>query len=515
MTLLLRGGRIMSEDGTRMVPADVLIEGDRIAEVRPNIDVRPGWEELDATGKLILPGFMNCHNHSHTNLGRGHTGQWPVELSNPHNMGLLSPRPVEDQYLSAALGAIELLKSGCTSVCDMFNVFPAANPEVTEAIVRGQVDVGLRLLIAPAVSDITAFRTVPGLMDRLPTALCSTALGVQAASTETILQVTEDTIKRWHGALGGRVRCTVAPTIPGQCTDEFLDGAKRMMDEYGVGMQTHLLETRVQGIYAQERWGRTVVAELHRRGLLGPNTVGSQAIWLDDDDIAMIADTGTVLVHNAASNLRLGSGIAPIREFLDKGVDVALGTDAVLCSDNLNMFESMRFAAVVGNVRFPHDVERWLSPLEVWRMAMKGGARAMGLANDLGEVAPGRLADLCLLDEDTTYLTPLNNPVAQFVFSENGSSVDTVLVGGEIVVQGGKCTKVDEKEIRRRVREAVARTPLPANPKLAEMAEELSPHIIDAMKETLDVPFPVNRFAAPLRSDPCSCGCTPNGITCS
>lgn len=509
MSLLLRGGRVMSADGSKMLPADVLIEGDRIVEVRPGIEAGPDWEIFDASERLVLPGFMNCHNHSHTNLGRGHTGQWPVELSNPHNMGLLSGRPIEDQYLSAALGAIELLKSGCTAVYDLFSTFPAASPEVAEAVIRGQTDVGLRILIAPAVSDIAAFRTVPGLMERLPPALCSSALGVQAAPTETILKLTEDTIRRWHGSFGGRVRCAVAPTIPGQCTDEFLDGAKRIMDEYGVGLQTHLLETRVQGVYAQKRWGRTVVAEMHRRGLLGPNTVGSQAIWLDNDDIAMIADSGTVVVHNAASNLRLGSGIAPVRELLDRGADVALGTDAVLCSDNLNMFESMRFAAVLGNVRFPHEVDRWLSPLEVWRMAMKGGARALGLPNELGEVAPGYLADLCLLDEDTTYLTPLNNPVAQFVFSENGSSVDTVIVGGKIVVQGGTCTMVDERDIRRRAREAVANNPYPGNPKLADLADDLSPHIIAAMQETLDEPFPVNRFAAPLHSDPCSCGCAP------
>lgn len=514
MTLILRGGRVMSADGTKMEAADVLIEGDRIVEVRPNLEVGPDCEEFDATEKLIMPGLMNCHNHSHTNLGRGHTGQWPVELSNLHNMGLFRDRTVEQQYLSSALGAIELLKSGCTAVYDLFGAFPAASPEVAEAVIRGQTDVGLRLLIAPAVSDIPSFRTVPGLMERLPPDLCSAASAVQAAPTETVLKLTEDTIKRWHGSFGGRVRCAVAPTIPGQCTDEFLDGAKRIMDEYGVGLQTHLLETRVQGIYAQKRWGRTVVAEMHRRGLLGPNTVGSQAVWIDDDDIAMIADTGTVVVHNAASNLRLGSGIAPVRELLDRGADVALGTDAVLCSDNLNMFESMRFAAVLGNVRFPHDLERWLSPLEIWRMAMKGGAKALGLPNDLGEVTPGRLADLCILNEDTTYLTPLNRPVAQFVFSENGSSVDTVIVGGEIVVRGGQCTKIDERAIRRRARDAVAKD-YPGNPDLAKLADELSPHIIEAMKETLDEPFPVNRFAAPLRSDRCTCGCAPTRIACS
>jgi 5-methylthioadenosine/S-adenosylhomocysteine deaminase len=178
------------------------------------------------------------------------------------------------------------------------------------------------------------------------------------------------------------------------------------------------------------------------------------------------------------------------------------------------MFESMRFAAVLGNARFPHDVDQWLSPLEVWRMAMNGGARALGLPDDLGEVTPGRLADLCILDEDTTYLTPLNRPVAQFVFSENGSSVDTVIVGGEIVVEGGKCTKIDEKAIRRKAREAVANSHS-GNPELAKFADELSPHIVAAMKETLDEPFPVNRFAAPLRSGPCACGCAPTGFTCS
>src|SRR5262249_26543206 len=150
---------------------------------------------------------------------------------------------------------------------------------------------------------------------------------IQAAPTAGLLSLTEDAVRRWQGSADGRIRIHVSPTIPGQCTDEFLAGLARLANEHGIGVQTHLAETKVQVVHAQERWGKTIVGRLGDLGLLGPRFVGAHGIWLVDDDIRRLADAGATVVHNPASNLRTGAGLAPVREMLERGLAVALGSD--------------------------------------------------------------------------------------------------------------------------------------------------------------------------------------------
>jgi guanine deaminase len=228
---------------------------------------------------------------------------------------------------------------------------------------------------------------VPDLFDLLPRRLRRTVERIQAEPTEGLLQLVENSIRLWNGAAGGRIRVAVAPTIPGQCSDAFLAGCQRLAQEYGVGLHTHLAESKVQAVYAQQRWGKTIVAHLADLGLLGPGFVGAHGVWLSSEDIHRLADAGAAVAHNPASNLKLGSGIAPTREMLSQGLTVGLGTDGSMSSDNQNMFEAMRFAALVNKVRFPHDQDHWVGAKEVFNMATQGSARALGLADDIGAVA--------------------------------------------------------------------------------------------------------------------------------
>jgi len=493
--VIIRGGRVLSADGRSAVPADVWIEGDRIREVGPGIRVPEGTEVVDATGMLVLPGFVNGHTHSDATLARGMTGSWPVELSNLHNLGTLTDRSLEELRIGAELGAVELLKAGCTSAYDLYGGELDRGMEIAEAVITGQAAAGLRLLAGPCVGDVSSLDTVPGLRERLPAELNARTAILQPPAAAELIRYTERTIERWHGSYGGRVQCAVAPMIPGECSDDLLEGLAGLMHEHGVGMQTHLMETRMQAVAAERRWGRTVTAQLGELGMLGPGSVGAQAVWLTDDDIALLADTGSVAVNAPTSNLRLGSGIAPVREMLDAGVEVALGTDCVLCSDNLNMFEGMRFAALSSTIRFPYHLERWLDANDVWRMTMQGGAAAMGRRGELGEVAPGYLADLCLMRTDSTYLTPLNDPVQQLVFAETGRGVDTVIVAGEIVVRGGECTLIDETDLLRRANEVIGER-YERDAEMDALADDLHPHVVECLRETLATPLEMDRFAA-------------------
>ncbi|MBI3325521.1 MAG: amidohydrolase, partial [Nitrospinae bacterium] len=444
MAWLVRGGQVLDSAQVALERADVLIDSDRIVGVGPQLAAPADVEEIDATGCIVLPGLINAHTHGHNNLLKGMADNWTLEELLNHGAAVNGNRTAEEQYLSAAIGAVEMLKTGCTAAYDLFMAIPAPTDEGVEAVVRAYTDVGLRAVLAPAVGDVVFYRTVPGLLDLLPTELRRTVESIEAAPTAGLLRLSENAVRRWDGSAAGRIRMAIAPTIPGQCSDDFLTGCVRLVREYGARLHTHLAESKVQAISALRRWGKTLVAHLADLGLLGPGFVGAHAIWLTDDDIRRLADAGAAVAHNPASNLKLGSGIAPIREMLDHNLAIGLGTDGSMSSDNQNLFEAMRFAALVNKVRFPHESQRWIGARAVWEMVTTGSARLLGMADDIGAVAPGRKADLVLLRGDSAFLRPLNHALNALVYAETGADVETVLIDGRMVLKQGRVLTVDE-----------------------------------------------------------------------
>jgi 5-methylthioadenosine/S-adenosylhomocysteine deaminase len=499
MALVIRGARVLVGSPPALTRADILVDGERITAVGPTVLAPPDARVLDGAGRIVLPGLGNAHTHAASHLARGRAGNWTLEdlLTNaPANYGFRTP---EDDYLSAAIGAIEMLKTGCTSAYDLYMAVPAITDEAFEATVRAYTEVGMRVVVAPAVADVVFFETVPGLLDLLPGDLRATVQAMRAAPTKGLLELTERVIRRWNGAADGRVRVAVAPTIPNQATDEFLDGCRRLVSEYGVGVHTHLAESKVQVIESRRRWGKSIVARLGEHGLLGPGFVGAHGVWLSEEDMKLLADAGGAIAHNPGSNLRLGCGIAPVRELLDRGVAVGLGTDGSVCADNQNLFEALRIASVVSTIRFPHDTARWLDAATAWRLATAGSARVLGQAADLGAIAPGHKADLVLLRADSVFLHPLADPVNALVYAETGASVDIVLVGGRVVVEGGRVTTVDETRIYARAQDAAERQHR-ASAEARVLAGRLAPFVAAACRAAVATPLPFDRYAAPARS---------------
>ena len=497
MSLMIRGGQVLGGTPPALVRADILVEGDRITGVGPALAVPADARLIDATGRIVLPGLGNAHTHAASHLARGRAGNWTLEDLLTHAAANYGFRTPEDEYLSASIGAVEMLKTGCTSAYDLYMSVPAITDEAFEAVVRAYKDVGVRVVLAPAVADIVFYRTVPGLLDLLPADLRRTVEAMQPAPTRGLLDLTERAIRRWHGAAGGRVRIGVAPTIPNQATDEFLDGCARLAREHGVGIHTHLAESKVQAIESQRRHGRTIVGRLAKHGVLGPGFVGAHGVWLTDDDMRMLGDAGAAIAHNPGSNLRLGCGIAPVRELLDHGVAVGLGTDGSVCADNQNLFEALRIASVVSTIRFPHETARWLDGPTVWDLATAGSARVLGQAGDLGAIAPGRKADLVLLRADSVFLRPLDDPVNALVYAETGASVESALVDGRLVMERGRVTAVDEERLYARAQEAAERQRAQSAQAWA-LAGQLAPHVAAACRDAVATPFAANRFAAPI-----------------
>jgi guanine deaminase len=462
--------------GHQAQPADVLIEGDTIREIgRPGMAAPEGARVVDARDRLLLPGLVNAHTHGHGALARGLLGdRMPLELLLTMGPAIGGHRTLEDKHLSAQLAAVEMVRRGCTAFYDLYAEFPAPTVDGLHAAARAYADVGIRAVVAPMMADRTLYQALPGLMEALPEPARRQVEALRAAPRETSLAVCRELLRTWPFDRD-RVRPALGPTIPFHCSDEFLAGCRDLARDHDVGLQIHLAESKTQAVLGPARYGKTLTAHLDDLGLLGPRFSGAHGVWLDRDDARRLADAGASVAHNPMSNLRLGSGIAPVRMLLDAGVRVGVGTDSASSADAQNMFECVRLAAYLSRVRTP-DHERWVAAGEALAMATEGSAAVLGMGDRLGRLAPGFKADVVFLDLGHPGYVPLNDATVQVVMGESGAAVDSVMIGGRLVLERGRLLTVDEAKLRVRAEEARARLAA-ANAEAVAAARALQPAV--------------------------------------
>ena len=492
--LVIRGGRVV--DAARHVaePADILIDGDQIATVgAPGITAPADARVIDARGLLMMPGLVNAHTHSHGNLGKGTGDRWTLELLLNAGPSISGHRTVEDKYLSALIGAVEMVRKGCTAAYDLMVEFPVPSPDGLDAVARAYADVGMRAVVAPMIADRTFFQAIPGLFDAVPGELRSGVERLALAPWRETVAAVRKVLDGWKHDRS-RIAPAVAPTIPLHCSDEFIVGCRDLAREHDVGIHMHVAESKVQAVAGVQRYGKTLTAHIDSLGLLGPRFTAAHAIWLDDDDIRRLGDRGASAAHNPGSNMRLGSGIARVREMLDRGVNVGVGTDGANCSDNQNVFEAMRLASFASKVQGP-DVSRWLTTDQVLTMTTAGGARALGLGDRIGRIAAGYQADIVFLDTAHVNYIPLNDPTNQIVHVEDGTGVHSVMIGGRMVVEAGRVTTVDTSRLSRLAEAAMERL-RGANAEARRLATALEP-VVNGFCHTLATsPYPVDRYGS-------------------
>jgi len=255
----------------------------------------------------------------------------------------------------------------------------------------------------------------------------------------------ERTIRRWNG-FQGRFSVALGPSAPQRCSEDLLRQLSVLAEEHQLPIHTHLLETHIQAELSRRHPSRSFVRYLDALGLLGPRTTVAHAIWLSDDDIRLLGDSGCCVVHNPVCNLCLGSGVMPFARLADAGVRFALGLDGASSAGRLSMFEVIKTTALLHTATTP-DYTRWPTPQQVLQMATQGGAASIGQDNKLGTLLPGKLADIILIDLNTLAFMPRNNLLNQLVYSEDGSSVDTVIINGKIVLQDHHLTTLNEAAI--------------------------------------------------------------------
>lgn len=432
----------------------ITIDGSLINYVGPELPSGSYDKTIEGKNLLAIPGLVNGHTHSAEVYLKGTTDRVPLEVwlvQLDGTCGIYEPR---DVYLSCILGAMEMLKTGVTSVLDHIWISPGLSSESLDAAMQAYADIGIRAAVAPMADDddlVVQYAKKRGYS--LEDTFFAKRHDVRPCLDEQT-KIMEAFFSRWHKKEGGRLQCLTGPSGIQWCSSEFFKQQCELARKYNSMIHTHVLESDVQAKVCNEVLGKTGIEFLYDCGALGPDVSLAHCVWLTDKDIDILAETRTMVIHNPAANLRLGSGLAPIRKLLDKGVRVGIGTDGSASSDNQVMFEMLKLTGLIHNLSYK-NADKWLSAREVVDMATVNGGHVMGLSDTLGRIEPNYLADIVLLNLDTPYLTPLNDAYKALVFCETGASVDTVIVNGRIVVEEGILKTVAEKELLAEIRTAV------------------------------------------------------------
>jgi 5-methylthioadenosine/S-adenosylhomocysteine deaminase len=421
-SILIKGGTLLTMDARDAVhEGDLLIEEGRItriAERGTTADVM-----IDAAGCAVLPGFVQTHIHLCQTLFRGAADDlslldwlkkrvWPMEAAHT----------AESIRASAQLGIAELIQGGTTCALTMETV------SHTEEVFKVVKETGFRATVGKCMMD--RGEEVPA--------------GLQEKTDESIAASIE-LLERWHGAADGRIRYCFAPRFALSCSSELLTRVGQLARERGVMVHTHASENRNECELVERDTGLRNVAYLDSLGLTGNNVLLAHCVHLDDGELETLATTGTHVAHCPSSNLKLGSGIAPVATMLDQGISVSLGADGAACNNRLDMFTEMRTMALLQKALHGPEV---IPAAQALRMATIGGARALGLENEIGSLEVGKRADLIVLALGKAHSVPRSPRLAStLVYSAEANDIRDVVIDGSVVMRDRKLVSANEESI--------------------------------------------------------------------
>ncbi len=443
-TTLIENAVLITMDPERRVlsKGHLLMRNGRIAAIGPG--AYPGSRDnlmvKDVSGQIVMPGLVNAHHHSYGNLLKGHMEATPLEV---YFLYVLAEAPhitTDDVEIACALGSLELLLSGCTAVLDHLSQTPSG----LAAAARVYRNVGIRAMLTPQFSDLSFADSMPSTLAGAAAALGPPYVGPPRDPQE-VLDAVEQVVQECHRPQEG-VTVAIGPSAPVRCSDELLVGSAELARRYGLQWHTHLLESPAQIVKAGERYGRSMVEHVADLGVLDARASLAHAIWVSDTDLDRIGSSGATVVHVPAANLQLGDGIMSFPEARRHGIPVALGTDSSGCTGCQSMFEAMKLAALVARVIEPNS-QAWPTSLDALEAATLGGARALGLQDEIGSLQVGKSADLVFLKRDVPALTPLHNPAWQVVFGRPEGAVAEVWVRGRPVLVDGRLEGLDRNAL--------------------------------------------------------------------
>jgi 5-methylthioadenosine/S-adenosylhomocysteine deaminase len=455
-SILFKNVRILPMDraDNEIPSADVLIEGAWIAAMGPKLEPGPDSRMIDGRGKLLLPGLINGHFHSPGNFNKGALDDMPLELFMLYEVPPFDCPPVSTRlnYIRTLLGAAEMLKTGVTSVHDDPFYVPAVNMDLIDAAMQAYADSGMRATVSINMPNVIEHEKYPFLVDLLPESFRQKMRESALLPTTDLLALYREFISRWHTSHQGLLRASVSCSAPQRVRVDYLEGLSELSATFDLPYNMHILETRLQRVLGDQRYGESIVKYVRQHGVLTDRALVIHAIWVDEEDIAFMAESGCSVAHNPLCNLKLGSGIMPFRRLADRGINICLGSDEMCSDDAVNLWNVAKLAGLVHKIS-DADYRKWPSAKEILRCATVNAAMAMRLSATVGTIEVGKQADLILLDLNTLAFTPLNDLRRQLVFCENGSSVRLVMVAGRVLVEDGKLLSIDEEALKAEVRE--------------------------------------------------------------
>jgi 5-methylthioadenosine/S-adenosylhomocysteine deaminase len=433
---------------------DLRVAGTTIAAIGESLPAGAEDRIIEGRGKLLMPGLINGHFHSPGNFNKGALDDMPLELFMLYEVPPFEcpPTPPRLQYLRTLLGAAEMLRGGITAVHDDPFYVPTLSDDLTDATMSAYADSGIRATVSINMPNIVEYDKYPYLYDLLPEALRQKMRAASPLTTRQLTQAYTRFIARWHGSHDARLRAAVSCSAPQRVERDYLHQLAEISAAFNLPYNMHILETRLQRVLGQERFGRSLVRYVHDEGVLNERSLVIHAIWVDDSDMDVLAASGCSIAHNPLCNLKLGSGIMPFRALRDRGINICLGSDEMCSDDSVNMWAVAKTGGLVHKITEP-DYRRWPKAQEMLECATRNAARAMRLEGVTGQIAVGMQADLILLDLDTFSFTPLNDLRRQLVFCENGSSIRGVMVAGTMVMEDGRLLRLDEEALRAEIRE--------------------------------------------------------------
>jgi len=479
--IAIRGGIVVNpeSDGASPEALDLLIVGDRIAEAVPRgapfatAADRENLETIDARERMIVPGFVNAHYHSYDVLAKGLLEDMPFDVWALHSQpAYFGPRSKAELRMRVLLGAIECLRNGITTIQDMNSLAPQ-DEETLDVILSAYEEVGIRVVFSIALRDVGALDIAPFLPPGVPAAVLARIQGLDRDPLPDLAFVERQIDRRRD--LTDRIRWGLSPSGPQRCSRTLLEGLADIGRRRGLPLFTHVYETKAQTAKARVLYaaqGGSMIDYLDEIGLLAPNATLAHCVWLREAEIAKLAERGVNVAHNPISNMKLKSGVAPMRALMCEGVNVALGCDNSSCGDCQNMFQAMKALCLLAAVADPQPTG--VRAADALRAATVGGARALNLQDQVGALRPGMKADLMIVDLTDPAYMPFNDATRQLVFSESGRGVETTIVDGRVVMRNRRMTTVDERAI------------------LAELGE-----IMKAFRRDFDVVAAANREAEP------------------
>jgi len=426
--LLVAGGTVVTMDAQRRLIEDgaVAIRGDAIVAVGKRAELEASFQparRIEGRGRLVLPGLINTHGHAPMTLLRGLADDLPLREWLEKHIFPAEARNVTEDFVEwgTRLAALEMIRGGTTTYADMY-YFEDAVARVTKAA-------GMRGVLGETILDFPA---------------------PDNKSVPEALAYTERFLQRWQG--DGLIRAAVAPHAIFTNSENTLREAAGLARRYHAPILIHLAETKQEVEESRVQHGLSPVAYLARLQVLGPDVLAAHCVWVDARDIALLVQYEVGCAHNPSSNMKHGSGVAPVVDLLAAGARVGLGTDGAAGSNNdLDLMEEMDLASKLQKVT--RGDPRVLPAIQALELATIGGARALHLEKEIGSLEAGKKADLILLRTDAPHAVPMYHVYSEIVYALKASDVETVVIAGRVVMEKRRMLTLDEEEILRRARE--------------------------------------------------------------